>query len=323
MLPQFVENCLSLPHFAKLCISDAQCAQVLRGAAGCRDSQLIVGNCLLVPATLVCELAEKVQGGWIAGHLQKGSFKQPCCLSIIMSRQKDAADAHAGIFLDLTPTFNDGLWTKIHETITVSPAVRSENAAFDDRARKQAAVLVQRVLKSGVKFAAGSDMCWFYPGKTRGQASATMFTALRKAGMPPLDIIRAVTVNAAEMLGWQDRVGSVEPGKLADLAAVAGDPIADTSELNHTFSGRASAEQAKLLLEGYAVHDWVSDNSLVFRALVSDEQETLGALDDISDHPRSPRVVAAPKRYAYVSSGLKESLRNPAGSCARVAEESR
>jgi imidazolonepropionase-like amidohydrolase len=48
---------------------------------------------------------------------------------------------------------------------------------------------------------------------------------------PPLDIIRAVTVNAAEMLGWQDRVGAVEPGQFADLIAVAGDPIADISEL--------------------------------------------------------------------------------------------
>jgi imidazolonepropionase-like amidohydrolase len=58
-----------------------------------------------------------------------------------------------------------------------------------------------------------------------------MFTALRTAGMPSLDIIRAVTTNAAEMLGWQDRVGAVEPGKFADLIAVAGDPIADISEL--------------------------------------------------------------------------------------------
>jgi len=74
-------------------------------------------------------------------------------------------------------------------------------------------------------------MCWFYPGKTRGQATAMMFTALRTAGMPPLDIIRAVTASAAEMLGWQDRVGAVEPGKFADLVAVAGDPIADISEL--------------------------------------------------------------------------------------------
>jgi imidazolonepropionase-like amidohydrolase len=74
-------------------------------------------------------------------------------------------------------------------------------------------------------------MCWFYPGKTRGEATATMFPTLRKVGMPPLDILRAVTTNAAEMLGWQDRVGAVEPGKFADLVAVAGDPIADISEL--------------------------------------------------------------------------------------------
>ena len=40
-----------------------------------------------------------------------------------------------------------------------------------------------------------------------------------------------VTTNAAEMLGWQDRVGSIEPGKFADLVAVTGDPIADITEL--------------------------------------------------------------------------------------------
>jgi len=50
---------------------------------------------------------------------------------------------------------------------------------------------------------------------------------LRGAGMPPLDVIRAITVNAAETLGWQDRIGSVEPGKFADLVAVDGDPLAD------------------------------------------------------------------------------------------------
>jgi imidazolonepropionase-like amidohydrolase len=136
-----------------------------------------------------------------------------------------------GIFLDLTPTFFDGLWSKIHETITVSPAQRAAMTAGDDRSRQRAAALVQRVMKSGVKVAAGSDMCWFYPGKTRGQASATMFAALRTSGMPALDILRAVTTSAAEMLGWQDRVGAVEAGKYADLVAVAGDPIADVAEL--------------------------------------------------------------------------------------------
>jgi imidazolonepropionase-like amidohydrolase len=49
--------------------------------------------------------------------------------------------------------------------------------------------------------------------------------------MPPLDVIRAITVNAAEMLGWQDRVGAIEAGKFADLVAVSGDPIADITEL--------------------------------------------------------------------------------------------
>jgi len=82
-----------------------------------------------------------------------------------------------------------------------------------------------------VEQAAGSDMCWFYPGKTRGQATATMFSHLRDAGIPPLDIIRSVKTNAAEMLGWQDKVGAVEPGKFGDLIAVAGDPLADIAEL--------------------------------------------------------------------------------------------
>lgn len=137
-----------------------------------------------------------------------------------------------GIFLDITPTWYDGFYTKNHDaSIVVSAPLRSENVISDDRARQRAASRVQRILKSGVKFAAGSDMCWFYPGKTRGQASATMFSALRVAGMPSLDIIRSVTVYAAEMLGWQDRVGGIEPGKFADLIAVAGDPIADISEL--------------------------------------------------------------------------------------------
>jgi imidazolonepropionase-like amidohydrolase len=137
-----------------------------------------------------------------------------------------------GVFLDLTPTWYDGFDLKIHEaSIVMSPAFRAELAAGDDRARQRAAARVQRILRSGVKFAAGSDMCWSYPGKTRGQASVTMFSALRNTGMPALDIIRAVTVNAAEMLGWQDRVGAVEAGKFADLIAMSGDPIADIGEL--------------------------------------------------------------------------------------------
>ena len=136
-----------------------------------------------------------------------------------------------GIFLVLTPTFYDGFLLKISEpTIVMSPGFRVSNAYTDAR-RKRYNDLVERVLKSGVKFAAGSDMCWFYPGKSRGEASTATFVNLHKAGMPALDVIRAVTINAAEVLGWADRIGAVEPGKSADLVAVAGDPIADITEL--------------------------------------------------------------------------------------------
>ncbi len=137
-----------------------------------------------------------------------------------------------GMFLDLTPTFyNRFLITIMEPSIVMSPSFRASNTDSAARTQQRYADLVRRVLKSGVKFAAGSDMCWLYPGKTRGQASAATFVNLRDAGMPPLDIIRAITTSAADMLGWPDRVGAIEPGTFADLVAVSGDPIADVSEL--------------------------------------------------------------------------------------------
>jgi imidazolonepropionase-like amidohydrolase len=137
-----------------------------------------------------------------------------------------------GIFFDLTPTSYGGFLRKISEQIIViSAASRAADASSAARRKQQYDQLVERVLKSGVKFAAGSDMCWFDPGKTRGEASTEIFVNLRHAAMPALDVIRAITCNAAEMLGWQDRIGTVEAGKFADLIAVAGDPIADISEL--------------------------------------------------------------------------------------------
>jgi len=52
-----------------------------------------------------------------------------------------------------------------------------------------------------------------------------------KFGMTPLQAIRAATIEAAQLMGWQDRVGSIEVGKFADLVAVLGDPTADITEL--------------------------------------------------------------------------------------------
>lgn len=137
-----------------------------------------------------------------------------------------------GIFLDLTPTAYGGFVLKLGEgSIVMSPEFRAARTASDARHDRLYDQLVQRVLKSGVKFAAGTDMCWFYPGKTCGEASIATLLNLHAAGMPALDVIRAITTSSAEMLGWADRVGALEPGRFADIIAVGGNPLSDIHEL--------------------------------------------------------------------------------------------
>lgn len=135
-----------------------------------------------------------------------------------------------GIVFDFTPTFYGGTLFRIMDASIVTPP-NPTRASSIERSKQRYDDLVQRVLKSGVRFAAGSDMCWYMPGKTRGEATASVFPALHAAGMPTLDVIRAITTGAAEMLGWQDRIGAIDPGKYADIVAVSGDPVADVTEL--------------------------------------------------------------------------------------------
>jgi imidazolonepropionase-like amidohydrolase len=86
-------------------------------------------------------------------------------------------------------------------------------------------------MKLRVKIAAGSDMWMRYPGKTRGEATKVMLDALARTGIRPADVIRAATINAADLLGWGDRVGALEAGRFADVIAVDGDPLVDIAAL--------------------------------------------------------------------------------------------
>ena len=81
-------------------------------------------------------------------------------------------------------------------------------------------------IRAGVKLAVGSDFGGYDP-----LINAREFASLVEAGMTPLQAIQAGTRVGAELLGWEDRVGTIEPGKLADIVAVAGDPLEDLSEL--------------------------------------------------------------------------------------------
>ena len=88
-------------------------------------------------------------------------------------------------------------------------------------------------MRIGVKIAMGSDAWALLSGKTRGEATLVELKRLQDEGMPGIDIIRSSTMNAAELMGWADRVGELAAGKFADIIAVAGDPVQNIGLLQH------------------------------------------------------------------------------------------
>jgi imidazolonepropionase-like amidohydrolase len=85
---------------------------------------------------------------------------------------------------------------------------------------------VQRAFAAGVKVGFGTDAAVYPHG-----LNAREFAVYVKLGMTPLAAIQTATVNDADLLGWSDRVGTVEAGKFADLIGVDGDPLADVTTL--------------------------------------------------------------------------------------------
>ena len=100
-----------------------------------------------------------------------------------------------------------GNWTKMVDT---------EKAAF------------QLALKKGVKIVLGTDAGGF---DWRELNEAKEFEYYVNYGMTPVQAIRTGTTTAAELLGWSDKMGTIEPGKWADIVAVTGDPLKDITEL--------------------------------------------------------------------------------------------
>ena len=90
---------------------------------------------------------------------------------------------------------------------------------------------LKRAVAAGVPIAAGSDEYYQMGKRTRGESSVLIYEAYRESGMTAWQIIQAATVNGAELLGWQDRIGTIDAGKFADIVATAGDPSADVNEL--------------------------------------------------------------------------------------------
>lgn len=143
-----------------------------------------------------------------------------------------------GIFLDeegirlmkehktfLVPTSYPLFWFEENAPkMNLPPWVREKAAIIIPAAKKNMAT----AFKSGVRVALGTDAGVYPHGQNGGE-----FWAMVNLGMSPVEALRAGTVNAAELMGLADRIGSVAPGKLADMVAVKGDPVRDVALLKN------------------------------------------------------------------------------------------
>ena len=97
----------------------------------------------------------------------------------------------------------------------------------------------RRAVQAGVKMAFGTD-AGVYPHGWNGRQFAKMV----EWGMTPMQAIQSATTSGADLLGWSDRVGSIQAGRYADLVAVDGDPLRDITEL----------ERVKFVMKGGVVY---------------------------------------------------------------------
>src|ERR1700732_4713948 len=122
------------------------------------------------------------------------------------------------------------------ERLHVPPEMISKGREVMPAARKN----VAHAFASGVKVAFGTDAA-VYPHGLNGHEFAVMVML----GLPPLQSIQSATINAADLLGWADKMGAVEPGKWADIIAVDGDPLQGVTTLERVKFVMKSGEVVK------------------------------------------------------------------------------
>ena len=111
--------------------------------------------------------------------------------------------------------------------------------------------LTRRLHEGGALLAAGSDLPnpWVIPGVSLHHE----LRLLHDAGIPPLEVLQIATYNGAVALGLEGEIGSIEPGKLADLLVLAADPTAslhNTRAIQHIFQRGEFLDPAALLASG-------------------------------------------------------------------------
>ncbi len=127
-----------------------------------------------------------------------------------------------GTYLD--PDLYDDVWIRAEARAAGWP---EEYLRKEEEVHKVWPETIRKARRAGVKITYGTDSA-VYPHGENGRQFALMSEWL---GMSPMEAIRSATSVAAALLGWEDRVGRLAPGRYADLVAVAGDPIQDLHRL--------------------------------------------------------------------------------------------
>jgi imidazolonepropionase-like amidohydrolase len=126
-----------------------------------------------------------------------------------------------GTYLVPTLYLSDWFLANVEKT-GAPPELVAKGREVMPEARKN----VARAFAAGVKVGFGTDAAVYPHG-----LNAHEFAVMVKLGLTPLQAIQAATVNDADLLGWSDKVGTLERGKWADVIAVDGDPLADVTTL--------------------------------------------------------------------------------------------
>ena len=125
----------------------------------------------------------------------------------------------------LVPTLYLVDWQREHAT----------QANLPDYARKKMEMIsemgqmnAKKAFAAGVKIGLGTDAAVYPHGLNAHELAVYV-----RLGMTPLQAIQTATINDADLLGWSDKIGTIEAGKWADIIAVDGDPLQDITTLQH------------------------------------------------------------------------------------------
>ena len=149
--------------------------------------------------------------------IEHGSFLDDEALELMKQR---------GTYYVPTLMAVQGLTEQMQKGISIPPSIRAKAEAAIESVHKT----FPKAVAKGIKIGLGTDAAVYPHGR-----NAEEFHQMVDLGMKPVDALKAGTSSDADLLGLSDRIGTLEPKKLADIVAVPGDPLENIRQTEHVF----------------------------------------------------------------------------------------